>query len=77
MSDLQIVIGRDYTGELWMAAIMRGDEVMTVGYEATKEEAMEWGRKAVAARGWEGENRDPPDLYEREAWGEKNERHRR
>jgi len=71
MSDLQIVIGRDYTRELWMALIMRGHDVMTVGYEATKEEAMEWGRKAVAARGWEGENRDPPDLYEREAWGEK------
>lgn len=71
MSDLQIVIGRDYTRELWIALIMRGHDVMTVGYEATKEEAMEWGRKAVAARGWEGENRDPPDLYEREAWGEK------
>jgi len=71
MSNLQIVIGRDYTRELWMALIMRGHDVMTVGYEATKEEAMEWGRKAVAARGWEGENRDPPDLYEREAWGEK------
>jgi hypothetical protein len=54
-----------------MALVMRGNDVMTVGYEATKEEAMEWGRKAVAARGWEGENRDPPDLYEREAWGEK------
>lgn len=70
MSDLHIVVGRDYQRELWMAAIMRGNEVMTVGYEATKEEAMEWGRKAVAARGWEGENRDPPDLYERAAWGD-------
>jgi len=65
MSDLQIVIGRDYQKDLWMAAIMRGDEVMTVGYERTKEEAMEWARKAVQARGWEGENRDPPDIFER------------
>jgi hypothetical protein len=65
MSDLQIVIGRDYQKDLWMAAIMRGDEVMTVGYERTKEEAMEWARKAVKARGWEGENRDPPDIFER------------
>ena len=69
MSDLQIVIGRDYTRELWMAAIMRGNEVMTVGYEPTKEEAMAWARKAVKARGWEGDNRDPPDLFER-AWQE-------
>ena len=69
MSDLQIVIGRDYTRELWMAAIMRGNNVMTVGYEPTKEEAMEWARKAVQARGWEGDNRDPPDLFER-AWQE-------
>jgi hypothetical protein len=69
MSDLQIVIGRDYQKDLWMAAIMRGDEVMTVGYESTKEEAMEWARKAVKARGWEGENRDPPDIFER-AWQE-------
>jgi hypothetical protein len=65
MSDLQIVIGRDYTRELWMAAITRGNEVMTVGYEPTKEEAMEWARKAVKARAWEGENKDPPDYYER------------
>ena len=69
MSDLQIVIGRDYTRELWMAAIMRGNNVMTVGYEPTKEEAMEWARKAVKARGWEGDNRDPPDIFER-AWQE-------
>jgi len=69
MSDLQIVIGRDYTRELWMAAIMRGNNVMTVGDEPTKEEAMEWARKAVKARGWEGENRDPPDIFER-AWQE-------
>ncbi len=69
MSYLQIVIGRDYTRELWMAAITRGNEVMTVGYESTKEEAMEWARKAVKARGWEGENRDPPDIFER-AWQE-------
>jgi hypothetical protein len=52
-----------------MAAITRGNEVMTVGYESTKEEAMEWARKAVKARGWEGENRDPPDIFER-AWQE-------
>ena len=71
MSDVHIVVGMDYTRELWMAAIMRGNEIMTVGYEPTKEEAMEWGRKAVQARGWEGENRDPPDYYERAAWGEK------
>ena len=70
MSDLHIIVGRDYTRDLWMALVMRGNDVMTVGYEATKEEAMEWGRKAVAARGWEGENRDPPDLYEREARGD-------
>jgi len=69
MSDLQIVIGLDYTRELWMAAIMRGNNVMTVGYEPTKEEAMEWARKAVQARGWEGDNRDPPDIFER-AWQE-------
>jgi hypothetical protein len=69
MSDLQIVIGRDYTRELWMAAITRGNDVMTVGYESTKEEAMEWARKAVKARGWEGDNRDPPDIFER-AWQE-------
>jgi hypothetical protein len=30
---------------------------------------MEWARKAVKARGWEGENRDPPDIFER-AWQE-------
>lgn len=71
MSDLQIIIGRDYKKELWMAAIMRGNEVMTIGYEPTQEEATEWARKAVQARGWEGENRDPPDIYERAALGEK------
>jgi hypothetical protein len=71
MSDLQIVIGRDYTRELWMAAIMRGNEVMTVGYESTKEEAMEWARKAVKARAWEKGVDDPPDVYARAAWGEK------
>jgi len=71
MSDLQIVIGRDYTRELWMAAIMRGNEVMTVGYESTKEEAMEWARKAVKARAWEKGVDDPPDVYARAALGEK------
>ena len=71
MSDLQIVIGRDYQKDLWMAAIMRGNEVMTVGYEPTKEEAMEWARKAVKARGWEKGGDDPPDVYARAALGEK------
>ena len=71
MSDLQIVIGRDYTRELWMVAITRGNEVMTVGYESTKEEAMDWARKAVKARAWEKGVDDPPDVYARAAPGEK------
>ena len=71
MSDLQIVIGRDYTRELWMVAITRGNEIMTVGYESTKEEAVEWARKAVKARAWEKGVDDPPDVYARVGLGEK------
>lgn len=69
MSDLHIIIGFDQSRDLWVAAVMRGFEIMTLGFEETQEEAREWGKKAMEARGWEGDNRDPPDIFER-AWQE-------
>jgi hypothetical protein len=65
MSDLRIFIGYVYEKDLWIAAVMRGFEIMTLGFEETQEKAREWGKKAIEARAWEGENKDPPDYYER------------
>ena len=66
MSDLRVVTGRasDLSG-LWIAAVLLDNTVMTIGYEETQEEALAWGQKAIEARAWEGENKDPPDYYER------------
>jgi hypothetical protein len=61
MSELRVVTGRasDLSG-LWIAAVL-----LDSGYEETQEEALAWGQKAMEARAWEGENKDPPDYYER------------
>jgi hypothetical protein len=66
MSELRVVTGRasDLSG-LWIAAVLLDNTVMTIGYEETQEEALAWGKKAMEARAWEGENKDPPDYYER------------
>lgn len=71
MSDLQIVVGFDPARDLWMAAVLRGNEILTIGYEPTQDKAAEWGDKAAQAQAWEGENEDPPDVYARAAVGEK------
>jgi len=71
MSDLKIFAAFDPDRDLWLAVILQGNEVKTLGYEPTQAEAAEWGRKAIQARAWESENDDPPDFYARAALGEK------
>ncbi len=71
MSDLQIVVGFDPARDLWMAAVLRGNEILTIGYEPTQDKAAEWGAKAMEARAWEKGGDDPPDVYARAALGEK------
>jgi hypothetical protein len=71
MSDLKIVVGFDPARDLWMAAVLRGNEILTIGYEPTQDKAAEWGVKAMKARAWEKGVDDPPDVYARAEQGEK------
>lgn len=70
MSELRVLVGFDPPRDLWLAVVVRENEIMTLGFEPTEREAMEWARKAVKARAWEKGVDDPPDFYAR-ALGDK------
>lgn len=71
MSDLHVIVSFYDRKNIWLAAVMRGNEVMTFGFEATEAKAAEWGAKAMRARAWEKGDDDPPDIYGRANQGEK------
>jgi hypothetical protein len=71
MSELRVLVGFDAPRDLWLAVVVRENEIMTLGFEPTEKEAAEWGVKAMKARAWEKGVDDPPDVYARAALGEK------
>jgi hypothetical protein len=63
--NLTVVVSYDIKRRLWLAAVMEGNTVLTLGYETTEAEAQAWGEKAKERRAWEVGNDDPPDFYDR------------
>jgi hypothetical protein len=63
--NLTVVVSYDIKRKLWLAAVMEGNTVLTIGYEATEVEAQAWGEKAKECQAWEAGNDDPPDIYDR------------
>jgi hypothetical protein len=55
--------------KLWLAVVYEVDNTvitpLTVGYEATREEAIAWSNEAIAQRAWETGDAGPPDIYDR------------
>ncbi len=63
--NLTVVVSYDIKRKLWLAAVMEGNTVLTLGYEATEAEAQAWGERVKYLRVWWGVNDDPPDFYDR------------
>jgi hypothetical protein len=63
MSELRVLVAFDSSRDLWLAAVVRENEILTLGFEPTEREAAEWGVKAMKVRAWEKGIDDPPDVY--------------
>jgi hypothetical protein len=55
--NLTVVVSYDIKRRLWLAAVMEGNTVLTLGYETTEAEARAWGEKAKERRAWGGRGR--------------------
>jgi hypothetical protein len=59
----------DEERKLWLALVYEVDNTiitpLTLGFEATREEAIAWSKEAIAQRAWETGDAGPPDIYDR------------
>jgi hypothetical protein len=64
---IQTKVFLDAERKLWLALVYDDDNntLLTLGFEATREEAIAWSREAIAQRAWETGDAGPPDIYDR------------
>jgi hypothetical protein len=62
---VQAKVYYDERRKLWLAVVYEKYTLLTLGFEATREEAIAWSNEAIAQRAWETGDAGPPDIYDR------------
>jgi len=62
---VQAKVYYDERRKLWLAVVYEKYTLLTLGFEATREEAIAWSAEAIAQRAWENGGDGPPDIYDR------------